>query len=223
MKFELVLVACVAVANAEKFELSIDNGLSELVNDLPNYPDVKYKKNGDDDYTILTQDEIDELRARDSYNPDDGHIFYRVGSPAEYTNHLEDWTGDIFEPVKDSVGLDWCLLTGQEPEKTGFNEGKLPKYCTFDWGHRRCCNNSQDTYIKNSSQLGLQWASECKKKKILGLKELFCFPCDPNQPSYTDYDKKLVRVCESLIQKVYDQDDLNAPPEKLEGCGLWEP
>jgi len=49
-----VLVACVAVANAEKFELSIDNGLSELVNDLPNYPDVKYKKNGDDDYTILT-------------------------------------------------------------------------------------------------------------------------------------------------------------------------
>ena len=51
MKFELVLVACAAVANAEEFEVDIEMGLSEGVNDLPNYPDVIYKLNGDDDFT----------------------------------------------------------------------------------------------------------------------------------------------------------------------------
>ena len=54
MKFELVLVACAAVVNAEKFEVSIDMFTANDIIDLPNYPDVKYKKNGDDDYTELS-------------------------------------------------------------------------------------------------------------------------------------------------------------------------
>ena len=110
MKFELVLVACAAVANAEEFEVTIEMGLSESVNDLPNNPNVIYKLNGDDDFTELSQDEIDELRERTPHNADDGHLFFGVGTA--YTDYEEDLTGDIFEPVKDSVGLDYCLLTG---------------------------------------------------------------------------------------------------------------
>lgn len=219
MKFELVLVACAAVANAEEFEVGIEMGLSEGVNKLPKAGEVLYKLNGDDDFTELSQDEIDELRARTPHDPDDGHLFYDVGTA--YTNITEDLTGDIFEPVKDSVGLDYCLLTGEKPTKTGFNEGQLPKFCNFDWGNERCCSTTQDVYIKNSSQLDHTWTAECKEKKIPKIKELFCFPCDPRQPYFTDYDKKLYRICESLIRDVYMQDDLNAPPEKLEGCGLW--
>ena len=54
MKFELVLVACVEVAYAEKFEVSIDMFTANDIIDLPNHPDVRYKKNGDDDYTVLS-------------------------------------------------------------------------------------------------------------------------------------------------------------------------
>ena len=47
------------------------------------------------------------------------------------------------------------------------------------------------------------WPSECSHKDYSGLNELACLICSPDQPKYTDTEKKIVRVCKSLIDKIY--------------------
>ena len=197
MKFELALTLCVAVANCQKgYE-------ADML--LPTYADgITYKLKEETEYTNITDSEFYALRARSPVSEDD-NLFYGVG----YTDNAGSPTGDLFQPVKDSLGLERCLvMQGMPPASTGFNEGQLPKFCNFNWGDKRCCNTSHDIYIKNAVDQEGMWPSECSDKKVDGLEELFCFVCDPKQPEYTDFDKKIYRVCESLIKKLYDSDDL---------------
>ena len=43
------------------------------------------------------------------------------------------------------------------------------------------------------------------------------------QPSVTDNLKKEIRICKSYAQKIYGNDDLNAPTTKFDSCGLYVP
>ena len=76
-----------------------------------------------------------------------------------------------------------------------------------------------DKYIKD--HIGGLFPHECSKKDYAGVETLMCLPCDPRQPTYTDTNKKYIRVCESLLREFYGNDNLNEKTDKYKECGAW--
>ena len=105
-------------------------------------------------------------------------------------------------------------------QDTSTSQGQMPQYCQFEQETSlRCCTTSHDIAIKNYVQ-GL-WPDECKKNVYPSLDKLVCLACHPEQPKYTDNDKKIVRVCESLLRQYYGNDNMDEPTTAFEQCGAW--
>ena len=54
--------------------------------------------------------------------------------------------------------------------------------------------------------------------------------CDPKQPDYVHVEKKIIRICKSLLTQFYlniqypdgDVAVLDGPTEAYENCGAWQ-
>ena len=46
--------------------------------------------------------------------------------------------------------------------------------------------------------------------------------CDPKQPSWTDAENSVIRICESMLRTFYMHDDLDTPTEAFQQCGAWD-
>lgn len=138
-------------------------------------------------------------------------------------------TGDVSQPVAYvGAGTETCWATKGEPiDQIKQSTGQVPQYCTFsseDNSNKRCCTTSHDVYIKQHTKD--LWPAECSADEFLGLKELMCFACHPDQPKYTDEDKKIIRVCDTLLKQFYGNDspenvNLNEPTDAFSKCGGW--
>lgn len=69
--------------------------------------------------------------------------------------------------------------------------------------------------------MGGLWPTECSKETYPGLDKFMCLACSPEQPKVTDVQKKIVRICESLLRDVYGNEELGEPTEAYEKCGAW--
>ncbi len=64
------------------------------------------------------------------------------------------------------------------------------------------------------------WPEKCTNNRYSGMNKFKCVVCHPDQPIYTDVEKKVVRVCESLLRDVYGA-ELNEKTKRYEECGAW--
>ena len=65
------------------------------------------------------------------------------------------------------------------------------------------------------------WPKECASDDHQALHLLACLSCSEHQPKFTDKEKQVVRVCESVLREIYGVQDLTAKTDAYEKCGAW--
>ena len=136
-------------------------------------------------------------------------------------------TGPLSEKVihaPDSTEHECYAIQGPPMEFTE-QYGQFERYCTTNPGdgEKSCCSPNHDVWIYEymKPDPGL-FPRNCALEVYPGLKELVCLPCHPKQPDWTDSEKKIIRICKSLVQSFYGSNDLNSPTSWFESCGAWK-
>lgn len=82
-----------------------------------------------------------------------------------------------------------------------------------------CCNIINDEYIQGYVE---SYIPEACIRKFPELEDLLCFGCSAREKKYIDSGGR-IHVCKSFAKKVWnvtDDDGLNKPSSRFDGCGL---
>ncbi len=121
---------------------------------------------------------------------------------------------------KNNVGpkADSCTLTQKGSQDPFPSLSKCYKY-----NNEACCLSVHDDYINNYIA---EILSESCIRKYSEFENLMCFGCHPLESNYIDTDKKIIRVCKSFAESLWNNSEsenintLDYPTTIFDNCGF---